>query len=45
MTHERQVMFNTPYSFGQHPIRQQVQTEPLCLGVKDAVSLQKVYVR
>ena len=33
LDHERQVLFNTRFSLGQHPIRQEVQTEPLCLGV------------
>ena len=33
LDHERQVFFSTPYSLGQHPIRQDVQTAPLCLGV------------
>ncbi|CAG7856034.1 hypothetical protein MCAMS1_00376 [biofilm metagenome] len=28
---ERQVFFNTPYSLGRHQLRQDVQTEPLCL--------------
>lgn len=30
---ERQIFFNTPYSLGRHPIEQEVQTTPLCLGV------------
>jgi hypothetical protein len=42
LTHERQVFFTTPFSFGQHRLRQQVQTDPLCLGVADPVSLTKV---
>ena len=32
LDHERQVFFSTPYSLGQHPLRQQVQTAALCLG-------------
>jgi len=32
LDHERQVLFNTRFSLGQHRIRQEVQTEPLCLG-------------
>ncbi len=35
LDHERQVFFSTPYSLGQHPLRQEVQTEPLCLGAGD----------
>lgn len=30
---ERQILFSTPWSFGQRPIRQEVQTARLCLGV------------
>ncbi len=30
---ERQIFFNTSYSMGQRPMRQEVQTEPLCLGM------------
>lgn len=44
LTHERQVFFSTPYSLGQHPIRESVQAEPLCLGVTDPVTLTKVLV-
>jgi len=33
LDHERQVFFATPLSLGQHRLRQQVQNEPLCLGV------------
>lgn len=29
---ERQIFFSTPFSMGRRPIRQQVQTAPLCLG-------------
>jgi len=32
LSHERQVMFNTPYSFGQRPLLQTVQTAAICLG-------------
>jgi hypothetical protein len=32
LDHERQVLFGTPYSLGQHPLRQEVQTAALCLG-------------
>jgi len=38
LDHERQVFFNTPYSQGQHRMRQQVQTSaPFCLGVSGPV--------
>jgi hypothetical protein len=37
LDHERQVFFNTPFSLGQHPLRQEVQMEPLCLGVSGPV--------
>jgi hypothetical protein len=37
LDHERQVFFATPFSLGQHPLRQEVQTEPLCLGVSGLV--------
>src|SRR5882724_4914289 len=33
LDHERQVFFSTRFSLGQHPIRQEVQATPLCLGV------------
>jgi hypothetical protein len=33
LDHERQVFFNTPFSLGRDPIRQQVQASPACLGV------------
>lgn len=29
---ERALFFSTPFSLGQHPIRQEVQSMPLCLG-------------
>jgi hypothetical protein len=38
LDHERQVLFKTPFSLGQHRIRQQVQTSPLCLGVSGPVA-------
>jgi hypothetical protein len=44
LTHERQVLFSTPFSFGQHRLRQQLQSDPLCLGVADPVTLAKVRV-
>jgi len=31
LDHERLVFFSTPYSFGQHKMRQEVQTASLCL--------------
>jgi hypothetical protein len=34
---ERQILFSTPFSFGQHRLRQEVQREPLCLGVSGQV--------
>jgi len=30
--HERQLFFSTPFTQGQHRLRQDVQTDPLCLG-------------
>jgi len=33
LDHERQVFFSTPFSLGAHPIRQEVQSTPECLGV------------
>jgi hypothetical protein len=32
LDHERQVFFSTPFSLGKHPLRQEVQATPLCLG-------------
>jgi hypothetical protein len=32
LDHERQVFFSTPFSAGQHPMAQEVQTDPTCLG-------------
>jgi hypothetical protein len=37
LDHERLVFFSTPYSLGQNPVRQEVQSEPLCLGVSGPV--------
>lgn len=33
LDYERRVFFSTPFSLGQHRIRQEVQTAPLCRGV------------
>jgi hypothetical protein len=33
LDHERQVFFSTPYSLGRRQLPQDVQMEPLCLGV------------
>src|SRR6476659_6763086 len=32
LDHERQVFFSTSSSLGRHPLRQEVQTDPTCLG-------------
>src|SRR5262245_7363814 len=37
LDYERQVFFSTPFSLGQRRILQEVQTDPLCLGVKGMV--------
>lgn len=37
LDHERQVFFSTPYSLGLRAMRQEVQTEALCLGVSGLV--------
>lgn len=37
LDHERQVFFSTAFSLGQHRIRQEVQSTPLCLGVSGPV--------
>jgi hypothetical protein len=42
LTFERTIFFSTPFSLGQHRLRQQVQTDPTCLGVSDPVTLAKV---
>lgn len=33
LDHERQLFFGTPFSLGQHRMRMEVQSSPLCLGV------------
>jgi hypothetical protein len=33
LDHERQLFFSTPYSLGQHRLKQEVQSDPICLGV------------
>ncbi|HEY2114750.1 MAG TPA: hypothetical protein VGJ51_06650 [Candidatus Angelobacter sp.] len=33
LDHERALFFNTPFSLGQHRMRMEVQSTPLCLGV------------
>jgi hypothetical protein len=33
LDYERGLFFNTPFTLGQTPMRQQVQSEPMCLGV------------
>ena len=38
LDYERQVFFDTPFSLGHHRMRQEVQTDPLCLGVSGPVS-------
>lgn len=35
---ERAIFFSAPYSMGQRRLRQQVQTEPVCLGVAGAAA-------
>lgn len=37
LDHERQVFFSTPFSLGQHKLHQDVQTDPICLGVSGNV--------
>ena len=37
LDHERLIFFSTPFSLGQRRSRQQVQMEPLCLGVSGFV--------
>ena len=37
LDHEREVFFSTPFSLGQHRMRLEVQSTPLCLGVKGPV--------
>jgi hypothetical protein len=38
LDHERAVFFSTPFSLGKRRLRQEVQTDPLCLGVSGFVS-------
>jgi hypothetical protein len=33
LDHERKVFFSTPFTLGQHRLHQEVQTDPMCLGV------------
>jgi hypothetical protein len=35
LDHERQVFFSTPFTLGQHKLKQEVQTDKLCLSVGD----------
>jgi hypothetical protein len=37
LDHERAVFFSTPFSLGQHRMRMEVQSMPLCLGVSGPV--------
>jgi hypothetical protein len=37
LDHERQLFFSTPFTLGEHRMRQEVQTAPLCLGVSGNV--------
>lgn len=37
LDHERQLIFNTPFSLGQHRMRMEVQETPLCLGMNGPV--------
>jgi hypothetical protein len=37
LDHERGLFFNTPFSLGQHRMRLEVQSTPLCLGVSGPV--------
>lgn len=34
---EREIFFSKPFSLGRRPLRQEVQTAPLCLGIKGMV--------
>jgi hypothetical protein len=34
---ERKLFFSAPFTLGQHPLHQEVQTTPLCLGVSGSV--------
>ena len=37
LDHERALFFSTPFSLGQHKLRQHVQTSPPCLGISGNV--------
>ncbi len=37
LDHERQLFFSTPFTLGQHKLRQEVQATPLCPGVSGQV--------
>jgi len=37
LDHERKVFFSTPFTLGQRRLRQEVQTDPICLGVSGSV--------
>jgi hypothetical protein len=37
LDYERRLFFSTPFTLGQRRLRQEVQTDPLCLGVAGAV--------
>jgi hypothetical protein len=37
LDYERQLFFSTPYSFGKHRIFQEVQLDPICLGLTGSV--------
>ena len=37
LDHERQLFFSTPFTLGQHKLRQEVQTTPLCPGFNGPV--------
>ncbi len=43
LTYERAVLFSTPFSLGQHRIHQDVQLDPLCLGVVSTTDHTRVY--
>jgi hypothetical protein len=43
LTYERHVLFATPFSLGQHRLRQDVQLDPLCLGVVSPTDHTRVY--
>ena len=41
LDYERRLFFSTPFSLGQHRMRQEVQTAPLCLGVSGPVAVRR----